>query len=212
MAINTEALCIVGNMALFIKELKAGMDAALHPTQGTRKQMPASEALKMYYKFSVIPALLFIIFGSVLLAGLSSLLVHMPVIGPLLAALSGLAVILVVIAAVMYFWIFVPIGIIISAAIWQLFGKFLLKKFNKGYSATLTAAVYGALPSVGLLWTIAIPVLGILILFITSIWGLILGIYALANQQNTSKRNVLLVYIVAAVVVGVLEILLIHLA
>ncbi len=212
MAINTEALCIVGNMALFIKELKAGMDAALHPTQGTRKQMHASEALKMYYKFSVIPALLFIIFGSVLLAGLSSLLVHMPVIGPLLAALSGLAVILVVIAAVMYFWILIPIGIIISAAIWQLFGKFLLKKFNKGYSATLTAAVYGVLPSVGLLWTIAIPILGILILFITSIWGLILGIYALANQQNTSKKNVLLVYIVAAVVIGVLEILLIHLA
>ena len=43
-----------------IKELKAGIDAITHPNKGTKKKMAVGASLRMYYKFSIIPGILYL--------------------------------------------------------------------------------------------------------------------------------------------------------
>lgn len=95
-------------------------------------------------------------------------------------------------------WLAVGIGIpifilsaifqpFINAAIFQFFGKIVFKLIKKDYKKTYNAVAYSTVPVLLFSW---VPIIGN---FIGVIWGIIVGAYALANQQKVSVGRALLV-------------------
>lgn len=187
---------------IIVDELKAGFDAMIHPDQGTKKGMGTVEALLFYYKFSIIPLVLYVIFSLVFLSSsLSGTSSPAPSgIATLATAFAGFSII----ANFVYVWIVLPIEILIVAAFLQLVGKILLHKFSDGYGGSVAALVYGALPLVGLQFLFLVPLVGWVVGLIAFIWALVLDVFALANQQSVSKAASLGIGIAAGILISIL--------
>lgn len=185
---------------MFVDELKVGIGAAMHPSKETRKQMSTKQAIAFYYKFSLIPVAIAIIIAlaaSALLGATSSLLgiySHMPTHFALLSVLLPILIL----------WVLVPVGFLINALFLQLIGRNLFNSFKGRYSNSITALVYGEMPAVGLFWTGFIPIIGTVILVIAGIWGFIVQIIALSNQQKTSRLVAFVIMIATSFLVGII--------
>ena len=175
-------------------ELKEGFNIMLHPKSATQKERKISEALAFYYKIIIIPLILYIIlalafppiYETKLLTGPSS-------------AFTGFFPGVSVIGGILALLVTIPISIFILAFIYHIFGK-LFKAFNNPYSNTFTATVYGMVPYILFYWLTPIP-LGLLLIIILDIWGFIITIFALANQQKTSVLKAFAVAITPIVII-----------
>ncbi len=190
-------------MTIGIDQAKQTFNIMMHPADATKKENKIGASLTWYYKLAIIPLIISII-GALLvgsaLGGLLSLL--SPSLGLVFGgAIAGIAVVFVI----LYFVILVPIGFFIDAAILHFFGKFVFRQFKSDYSHTFNGLIYGASPSILFFWLFFIPIIGWLAAIIVGIWSLIVGIFALSNQQKTSKLSVIGVYIGTAVVIGIIE-------
>jgi hypothetical protein len=176
---------------------KDGFSAVLHPGQNTGKKMGVGDALKMYYMFSIIPVILFIVLGAVLVSLLSSFI---PFIG---AGLGAVGVVGIIVGAILEFWIAIPIGILIQAALYELVGGMILKWFKGGYSATVSAVTYETMAVVGVVWLAFIPVIGEIIVALFGLWSIYVLIAALSNQHKTTKGKAFGVWLIW-VIIGII--------
>jgi hypothetical protein len=173
-----------------------GWEAVIHPAKNTGKKMSIGDTLKMYYMFSVIPFILFVVLGAIFVAALSSLVGAIPGLGALSGLGAGLGIGAVVVMAIVYLWIAIPIGILIDAALYHLVGGAILKWFKAGYSATVTSVTYSAMAVVSILWLTFIPIIGSIVVFIFALWSIYVLVTALANQHGTTKGKAFIVWLI----------------
>jgi hypothetical protein len=199
-------MLIPGN-TMFIEEMKEGLNIMLHPGSATKKTVGIGEGFRFYYKMALIPLIVSVIIGIIV-----AMTVHTPPTPQVstnpfasmfsLQAVSGIGIIGGSIAALL---VGVPISMLISAAILQLFGKHLFKVYKNDYEHTFTAYVKGsAVPGTLFYWLSVIPVIGSFLSIIFSVWGLIVAIIALANQQGITRWKSLGVLVATVVIVGII--------
>ena len=190
-------------MTAIIDDFRNGWNVVFRPGENTSRKMSTGDAFALYYKFSVIPVVLFIILLYAALSIALAIFSKMPVIGSTLTLIGDIGILGIIAFAILWFWVFVPIGILIQAALYQLVGGMLLGKFKGGYSGTVTACVYAAFPGLMIAWLSLIPVLGGLLSFIFGIYSVYILVTALANQHKTTRGFAFLVWLVW-VLIGVI--------
>ena len=169
----------------FMKDWKRGVGAVFHPDQNTKSGMSIGRSLALYYQFSVFPFIAFVVIASLVLhfgaATMSTV--------PFLSLFSNYmySVVAVVLSAVLLFWVLVPIGIFINAAIYHLVGNYFLRVWKGDYSRTFMAVVLGDLPLILFYWLVPVPILGILVLAVFTIWNVVVLTIALSNSQKVSR-------------------------
>ncbi|MCL5404827.1 MAG: hypothetical protein M1125_03250 [Candidatus Marsarchaeota archaeon] len=203
----------------FLDYTKSAFYIIMHPGS-VSDTYGVGDALIFYYKASILPAILAAIvggllgyaFGSLAFSGLATLskgiaLLHLaaPVLA-LMAAVYGLA----------YVLIFIPIGIVINAAVYQFFAKILFKIWKKDISRTLTAIMYSALPIALFFWLSFIPVIGLIVIMALAVWEFIILIISLARQQGISGwrafGGILVSGVVLAIIIFVIDFALLYAA
>ncbi len=162
---------------IFLDQMREGLNIMLHPTKASYKSHSIGGALGFYYKFSLIPLVLYIIF---------SLFSAYPII----SALIGIIIILIA----------APIGFFIGSAFYHGFGS-LFGVFKKPYQNTFSAMVYGVIPSIMFIWLLPIPILDI-ISIIFDIWAFIVMIFALARLQNVEALTAFGVIVATGIIIG----------
>ncbi len=184
-----------------IDQMKQTIDLMLHPASATQKKMSIGQALGFYYQLAIIPLVISLILGAVVGAAAAALFSHF--LGSMAAIGTGAALLFVEAYVLLVFLILIPVGIFISAAILHLFGKFLFRQFKATYTETFTSLVYGEAPAVLFFWLALIPIIDFIYIVIY-IWGFVVSIFALSNQQRTSKLSVIGVLVGTVVVVFIL--------
>lgn len=171
-------------MVDIIGSIKSAWDLAIHPSKA--KPMGISDAVKFYYSFAIIPGIV-----AAIITG---------IIGGLTAAVIMLAVIFVL----------EVIELFIGAAIYQLFGKFILRKFKNDYSVTFTATVIATIPAILFYWIA--PLTGGLSSIIFGIWGVILLTIALMKLQKVSGVTAVLSWLLPTIILGIIVFLILFAA
>mgnify|MGYP001626395312 CR=1 FL=1 len=169
---------------IFIEEIKEGLNIMLHPQTATMKERSISQSILFYYKVLAIPFIIYILTVFIFVGG---------VIGAFLVGSSLLT-----------FLVLMPIMFFFSAFLYQIFGK-LFKLFKGGYNKTFTAVVYGYMPIIIFLWLDLIPIISFLPI-IFEIWGFVISIFALSNQQKTSKLAAFGVILITSIVIAIIVI------
>lgn len=194
---------------MFVDETKKAIDIIMLKDNNP-KAMSVGEALAFYYKASLIPLILTMIVAAILgtevggtLGTIISLFSHSAILSGLTGLLSGVLAVLAVVLVVILFWIIIPIGFLIDAVIYHIFGK-LLRQFKQGYNATLSAMIYASMVSVVLFFLFGTPIIGSLIGIIAGIWALVSIIVWLARFQKISWVMSLVVLIVTWIVLFIL--------
>jgi len=171
----------------FTKNVKKSFRLLFSPGRESAAKMDVMGALKFYYGASLIPLLLFLVFGFIAmkLGVFSGVLGMFPATSSFMMN-AGLNVLLVGFALV-YFWLLVPIGFFIDAALYQLVGKYFLKLFKEDYERTFTAMVFGCMPMLLLYWLFVIPGVNLLAFVVLPVWALVTEVIALSVQQKITR-------------------------
>ncbi len=189
-------------MTLIIDDFRTGLGIAFRPNENASVKLSVGEALSLYYKFSVIPLILFIIVGYFALQGFSSMLASQTGMWAsfvqLAQPLASHALTLMITISIGFFWILLPIALLVQAALYQFVGG-IFGKFKGGYSASLSAVVFAMLPNVLVAWLSFVPVLGFIIALFASVYGLYVLIVALEKQHKTTSGSALAVWLVCGI-------------
>ena len=178
--------------------LEDGINVVLHPEKATSEKRGVFDALEFYYYASVVP----------MIAGAAAVtLLGVAVFGfsyfffssmPFYSIIAGAGIVVFVLALLAlfaaYMWILVPLSFFINAAVFQFFGRYVFRQFKRGYSRTYSAVVYGSMPQTLLVFLLAVPFIN----FIVWLWGLIVLVVALSNQQKVTKARAFAVVIGSA--------------
>lgn len=160
----------------YLKDLSRAINVMLRPGSNTRRMMDLEEGFSFYYKVSIVPIALFtlllLIFG------------------------SGVASFFEAVSFAAFFWILVPLYIIVQSAIIHFVCNFALKEFKRGYYETMASSIYGAVVFVFFSCLMAIPTIGPLAFAIALLWGFLTFIVALSNLQKVSRLSALIAVIV----------------
>ena len=209
----------------FREDLKKGFGALIHPGKDSQGSYSIGGALRLYYSVSIIPFILFLIVGSVLYGSYATATNCLSASGQIaniscgparyftifdgfigsLAPLIGV-VASVFLADVLFLLIIPPIAMFIDSLIYQLIGKFFLRAFKKDIHSTFTAVMFGALPALVLYWLLFIPAVSYVMLPIITVWGFIVAIIALSNQQKINRTEAFVVYLVTLFLVFLIAI------
>ena len=190
----------------FTKDINKLWDIMFAPGKTSKKPMKVGEVLRLYYTLSIVPFVLYIVFGVLLSAYFgSSAANYLPTIsaGGLTTSLS----LYIISSAILLFFVIVPIGIAIDTAIYQLIGRFFLNAWKGDYHKTFTALTYSVLPVMFFYWLLLLPVLNGLYLIIFPIWSIVILIISLSVQQKLTRLNAALVTIVTGVLTSLFVVL-----
>ena len=189
---------------IFVDETKKAIDIVLLKNNSP-KVMSIGELFSFYYKATLIPLIL-----AVLVVGVGGVVIGSTLggvfgsIGTIFGGFLGSGVaLLAIIFVILMFWVLIPIGLIIDAAIFQVFGK-LLGQFKQSYVATLNALIYASFVESLLFFLMIIPFLGIIISIIEIIWAFISSIVWLARFQKISGLMAFVVMFVATIVISII--------
>ena len=177
----------------FAENIRRGYTSLLSPGSATKKHMSIMGALSFYYMLSIIPFVLFVAIGSLVLAANMNMNVL-----PFWSnfgyqfGLTTTSFLFLLLGGILYFWVFVPIGIFINALLYQLVGKFFLNIWRGTYDKTFTAAMFGVLPSMLFYWLMPIPIINIFYLAVFGVWSFVVFVIALANQQKVARMSAFL--------------------
>ncbi len=173
---------------------KKALDRCTNPNKNTDK-MDVMDAIKYYYKVMILPMI-----ASIVLALIGGSVALSPIV-------SGMFGIVNAVFAAVSFLILFPIGMLLSAAVIQLFSKMVFGIFKGNYSKTFTAMMFGTLPVVLFYWLTYIPILGMLILLF-AIWSIYVTTVSLSKQQNVSIGKAFLGWLIPTVILAVIELVL----
>ncbi len=186
----------------FVGDIKRGIDSVFHPDRNTKVGMSVGRALSFYYEFSILPFIAFVIVASLMLYLNAAVFNTVPFLSMLYG--STLGVVAVAIAAVLLFWILIPIGFLINAAIYQVIGKYFLRAWKGDYSKTFMATMFGSLPIVLFYWLMPVPVLGALAIAVFAVWSFVVLIIALSNAQKVSRLQSVGVVLISAAIIFII--------
>ncbi len=155
------------------------------PKKNTKKDFKYGEFVKRLMITSLVSGVLMTLIAAL---GLG-------IVGPegsLLAAWAG------AFFAIPLFLLSAIIGPFIGAAITHFFGKTLFRLMKKDYKKTYNAEAYSMLPRFLFAWIPLIgPIIGV-------VWGIIVKVYALSNQQRISTGRALLVTFLPIIILFVI--------
>ncbi|MGC8478409.1 MAG: hypothetical protein ACP5NE_00570 [Candidatus Micrarchaeia archaeon] len=169
----------------FADDLKRGIGIVFSPQENAKKGMPVIKALRFYYEFSLLPLVAFTVIG-LLVAYFNGNVPSYAMTLPLLYN-PAFSIITIVIKAIALFWILVPVGFFISAAIYQLVGYNFLHAWKGNYAKTFSAVMFGELPVILFYWLVPLPILGVIALMVLAIWQIVVLVIALSNIQMISR-------------------------
>ena len=201
-------------MVDIIGSIKSAWDLAIHPSKA--KPMSIGDALKFYYSFTLIPAIIYAIISATASSMVSP-------VGTAAGVLQG-------IFAFVELFIAAPIGFFVCAALYHLFGKLIFRKFQNNYNATFTAVMLSAIPLVLFLWVTPLTLGGVwlipgilsiwaigtlrmlihvimLINIILCIWGLILLTIALMKLQKVPGITAVLSWLLPTIILSIIAFL-----
>jgi len=178
---------------IIVDELKEGFNIMVHPDSATQKKRKIGEALLFYYKISIVPLILYIIFALVVPPTSTNLLT------------GSVSSSMLVLRGLFFIWITMPILLFVYSFLYHLFGK-LFKIFHNHYSNTFTATVYGIVPYILFYWLSPLS-LGLLLLIIFGIWSLVITAVALAYQQKTSASKAVGIMIATGIIIYIILVL-----
>lgn len=207
--------------------MKTGFASLIHPGDDTKGNYSIGSALRLYYTVAIIPFILFLVFGSLLystygigastcvysssqLANISCapsqyFTIFNSFIGSMIPSIGVYAAVFV--ADIFFLLIIPPIAMFIDSLIYQLIGGHFLKAFKQDLHKTFTALMFGALPALVLYWLLFIPGLNYIMLPIITVWGFLVAIVALSNQQKITRSEAFVVYLVTLFLVALIAIL-----
>ena len=192
-------------MTLIIDDFREGLDVIFRPAENASIKLSVGDALALYYKFSVIPIAIFVIAGHVFLEILASMFSQSPV-SPITSFFGAHSLTILVATSVAFFWIFLPVALLVQAALYQFLGGTIMGKFKGGYSATFSSVVFAMLPNVLVAWLAFIPGFDLIILPLVSIYGIYVLVIALTKQHKTTNNTAFAVWLVCSVVLWMLSI------
>ncbi|HVC58361.1 MAG TPA: hypothetical protein VND15_02700 [Candidatus Acidoferrales bacterium] len=198
-----------------VAAFKEAVQGALHPRENTAKRS-VRESLLLYYNASIIPLIIAIAIGVVGYFAFGNAIATTTTPGfafyRLFARLgiAGIAVALPVLEML----VFMPLSILISSAIYQLFAKRLLKMWPGDYSKTAAAITFGVMPGVLLFGLTEIAILStsyslfIIATAITALWSIIVIVVSISAQHKISVGkafggwlvSIVLLWIIAVVI------------
>ncbi len=189
---------------LFIDDMKKGLHVLLHPRSLT--DMSISEAMKFYYKFSIIPFLLYLIVALAVVtkvphASLPYLFLQFTkAYGFGLPGIYGQ-----VITSILYILVAVPLSILINAALFHAIGKYVLKEFGEPIAKTVTAAMYTTLVNPLLLWLALLPYVGLAVYGIIIVWEIVILIFSLSTMQVVKLLVIVEIIVIALAIIVALS-------
>ncbi|MCL4373960.1 MAG: hypothetical protein M1360_04820 [Candidatus Marsarchaeota archaeon] len=173
-----------------IEDFKKALGIMRHPSS-VKTPMSMLDALSFYYGASIIPLIAVIVVGLVLSFAIG----------------AGLLLLTYLVLPVLELLVIVPIGIIVDAALYQLFAVRLFKVWHKPYNNTLTATTFAVFPSIMLLWGYNIPVVGSAFSIVAAIWAFIILIISMANMQQVSGLRAFGGLLLTGVIIGIIVLL-----
>ncbi|MGC8629289.1 MAG: hypothetical protein ACP5T4_03740 [Candidatus Micrarchaeia archaeon] len=188
-------------------DTKRAFSGIVHPSFNT-EEMSMSNALKFYYRASLIPFVIVALLAGVIAYEVPSGLpfgafIRTNVLGTVAMALAVFGIALEI-------FLVIPIGALISAAIVQFFSKNLFKFWQGGYNKTFTAVIFDWFVFAFFAWLSFVPFGTILL----GIWGIAVLTITLAKQQNVSIGKAFLgwfvplfITIVMIVIIGAIALL-----
>ena len=175
-----------------------GVRSVFHPGKETAAKLDIMGSLKIYYSVAIISIVLTaIIIGIMSALGISPSSVS-PSTSSLFSALPISVSIISIMSAIVGIFIIVPILIFIMAIIYQLIGKNFLNAWKDSYEKTFAAAMFGVLPVILFYWAISIPIIGIFLAFIFTIWDFVVLTIALSSQHKIERTKSVIVILVGA--------------
>ena len=179
-----------GNFMEQKSKFASGFKTLFFPGKESSRKIDFAGAVKMYYSVAV--------FGFVF-AVLVSILTHyylggLGIFNSSLYNLSGIfpgipylhAVLYTIMMAVLFF-LLIPVGLFINAAIYHAVGKFFLKAWNGGYEKTFVAVVFGEMPALFLFWLMLLPFVKFFAVALICIWEFVILTIALASQHKVER-------------------------
>ncbi len=187
---------------------KKALDIALHPSS-VSESYSIGDALAFYYKAAIIPAIAAAVLGFLLFFAFGSLAFGIfSIFDTLLGGIVAVAgVVIGLVGAAMglaYILLFIPIGIIVDGAIYHFFAKTLFKLWKNDISKTITATMYATFPAMLLVWAFFIPILGMVVAIVVSIWSFIILIISMARQQQVSGWRAFGGILISSIVLGII--------
>ncbi|MDE1860694.1 MAG: hypothetical protein KGH72_03160 [Candidatus Micrarchaeota archaeon] len=187
---------------MLIDDYKNIFNIMLHPGDATKKAMGVGDGIVFFWKSAAIPFILqlieVILFASLFTAALGPLMMAAGSSSSTGGVVSGLIAGATVVFVVLLFVIIVPIAMIIGAAIVYVIGKYLLG-FKGDYANTFTGIVYGTAAVYALIWIPFVSIIGYL-------WGFIVEVIAVANQNKTDWVHSFVAIILLPVVLFIISI------
>ncbi len=185
-------------------DTKRAFSGIVHPSFNT-EEMSTSNALKFYYRASLIPFVISALLAAVIVYAVPTSLSN-SIFSTFAGAtvLRAMAMALVVFSIALEIFLVIPIGALIIAAIVQFFSKNLFKFWQGGYNKTLTAFVFGEFVSVFFMWLDLVP----FVILALAIWALIVLTITLARQQNVSIGKAFLGWFVPMIIITVIAVIL----
>ncbi len=182
----------------FVDRLKKGFSMLFNPSGDAKGNYSIGKSLKFYYTVAILSAIFAaIVFSVAYFAGASATSITL-----LMGAHGSLYIGLLLIALMLF--VFIPIGIFIDSAIYQLVGRFFLKTFKSTYEKTF-AAVAGAITPVTLLfWLLYIPFVGLGFAVLIGVWEFVLLVITLSVQQRTTRVSVAVTLLVAIAIMAII--------
>lgn len=182
-------------------DLKAGLQVMLHPGDNTKKPMEVGEAYSWYFKVTLIPLVALIIVALILTSAFTS----SPIYSLIGLHLFGIGIASAIIVPLLFVWVLIPVGILISAGLYHIVGTW-SGVFKGDFNKTLTATMFSKMPTTIFLFTAIVPAAAAFYLLF-AVWELVVLLLALANQQKvkwqTALGIVVMTVVIVAVVIGV---------
>ncbi len=212
---------------------EGGIECMLHPSKNTKRAFGQTDAIIHYYKAAVIPAFVLFVIGIFLLTSPTYALGVNTAIIVSSGTTGPIGIFLIIIVSLL---LLNPIRIIVDSSIIHFFGRNVLRDFKQDYSKTMSATLYGILPSTLLSWMplaavtafywLAIP--GLLasgvytlpasakftplifsaIFAVIYLWSMVVTTSALSNQQKV-KRPIAFIIICTAGIISIAAIVII---
>ena len=159
--------------------LEKAFNVTLSPGNSTAKAMSMRNSLRFYYAIMVIPLIL-------------GVLISPPLGGPAAAGMLALSLIVIV-----------PVSLFVNSFVYHIIVGRLFNLYRSDYWKVFSAFTYGVVPVVLVYWLIGIPILGLVIVGLSAIWGYIVQIIALSNILRMTRLRAFVTTLLSGVVVAI---------
>ncbi|EQD48774.1 conserved hypothetical protein, membrane [mine drainage metagenome] len=180
--------------------LMKGIRSIFHPGRETSGSLDIWGSLKIYYSVAIISIILTaIVTGIMAMAGIYPSNGISPYSAGIASLLPASISTISIVSAVIGMLVVVPILLFIMAIIYQLIGRNFLNAWKGSYEKTFAAAMFGVLPAILFYWAMSIPIAGIVLAFIFSIWDFVVLTIALSSQHKIERTKSIIVVLVGAI-------------